>query len=465
MTVSSEHIESLRRTCGDSGVLNASDLTGHDPGAHPDNLCAGALVRPASTAEVSAVLAYCNTHGIGVVTQGGRTGLAMGAVSTVQEIVLDTSRLHGIESLDAVGGTAIVEAGVTLEALEQKANEVGLSVGIDLSARGTATIGGMVSTNAGGIEAFRNGITRQRVLGLEAILADGRVLNDLKEVSKANEGIDVRQLFIGAEGTLGVVTRIALSLVPHEPRRVTVLVSLDATGDAVRLFRQFRNASGGRLLSAELMRPAYARAAAKQLGRESTLDFEQNGGATFALYEVADDRGSGESFIEEIIGAAVERGEARNAVIAKNERQRDEMWQLREDSFAAEASYAHKLWFDVSVPLGNLDSYIATVESQTRSFDSTLAVLVIAHIGDGNVHTTVASMSSMEECEQAIRAIQYEPLAALNGSFSAEHGIGLEKREYLARYGCPTKLALMQSIKTALDPMGIMNPGKILPGV
>jgi len=420
------HVESLRRICGDAGVKTADDLSGRDPGAHPDNLGAGLLVRPSTIDEVSATLAYCNTHAINVVPHGGRTGLAMGAVSTAQDLVLDTSRLGAIETLDAVGGTAIVEAGVTLQQLEQVANDVGLSVGIDLSARGTATIGGMVSTNAGGIEAFRNGITRQRVLGLEAVLADGRVVSDLKQVSKANEGVDVGQLFIGAEGTLGIVTRIAISLVPHERERVTVLVSLDTTDQAVRLFRKFRNAAGGRLLSAELMRPAYARSAAKQLDLEGTLEFESD------------------------------------RKIASNERQRDSMWKLREDSFAAEANHLYRLWFDVSIPLGHLDDYIATVEARTAEFDSNLAVFIIAHIGDGNVHTTIASMSPLDQIEHAIREIQYEPLASLNGSFSAEHGIGLEKREYLERFSCPTKLAVMQSIKATLDPVGIMNPGKIL---
>ncbi len=462
MAVNEKHLTALREITGDGGLRTHEDLDGLDPGIDAGNFRCGVLVRPSDIDELGKILAYCSSNHIGVVAHGGRTGLAMGAVSSDGEIAVETSRLASIVSLDPVAGTVIAEAGVTLERIEKAANEYDLSVGIDLGARGTATIGGMVSTNAGGIEAFRNGITRNRVTGLQAVLADGTVFNELKEVTKANEGIDVKQLFIGAEGTLGVVTQVCLNLVPIERNRMTALVSVGEPQDAVSLYRLLHNRRDGRLLSAEMMLPAYARQAAKELNSESVLAFEPDHDATFALFEIANENGDGESFLQSVLGEAVENGAIHNAVIAKNDRERDAMWRLREESFAAEASYPHQLWFDVSVPLGRIQHYLETVERDVAALDPALALFTIAHIGDGNIHTTVASMEPLESIENQVRDICYEPLVELNGSFSAEHGIGLEKRDYLARYACPNKLKLMQLIKASLDPNGIMNPGKIL---
>lgn len=462
MTIDSSHIDGLRRIVGETGIRTSDDLKGLDPGTDHENFDCGVLIRPSTVDEVSRVLAYCNEHVIGVVTQGGRTGLAMGAISKPGEIAIETSLLDNIISLDPIAGTAVVEAGVTLEKIEKAANEHGLSVGIDLSARGSATVGGMVSTNAGGIEAFRNGITRHRVVGLQAILADGKILNELKQVTKANEGIDIKQLFIGAEGTLGIVTQICLNLVPVQHNKMTALVSVDTPEDAITVYRNFRNRRDGQLLSAEMMLPAYARQAAKELDRESTLAFESDTKATFALFEVADENNSGVRFLEDVLEKCIERGSVRNAVVAKNDRERDEMWQLREESFAAEASYPHQLWFDVSVPLGRFQEYLDQVTKEIAQLDPSLALFIIAHIGDGNIHTTVASMQSLGPIEDEVRHINYRSLTDMGGSFSAEHGIGLEKRRYLAKYACPRKMSLMQSIKHTFDPAGIMNPGKML---
>ena len=321
----------------------------------------------------------------------------------------------------------------------------------------------MVSTNAGGIEAFRHGVMRHRVLGLEAVLPDGRVLDDLKRVTKANEGYDVKQLFIGAEGTLGIVTQVALDLVPRGAGRATALVSCPGVGDAVKAFRRLRNRADGELLAAEIMWPDYAHATAGQLGAAEVLAFESEPDAVFVLIEVADDDGGGEAFLERALGACFEAGEARNGVIAKNRRERDTIWSIREESFLCDREYPHGYWFDVSVPLGELAGYADRLFAQIGEICPDLKLFMFGHLGDGNLHLTITSGREMPDLADPISEAVYADLAAMGGSFSAEHGIGIDKREELERYAPPERLAMMRAIKAAIDPQGIMNPGKILP--
>ncbi|MGH6718849.1 MAG: FAD-binding oxidoreductase [Alphaproteobacteria bacterium] len=457
-----ERLAELGAIVGERGLRSGERVAELDPGIDAGNLGAGVVVAPGSTPEVAAVLRWANGHGIGVVTHGGRTGLARAAVSEPGQIVLQTARLDRIVALDADGGTAIVEAGVTLERLQQAVAQHGLSVGIDLSARGSATLGGMVSTNAGGLEAFRHGVTRHRVLGLEAVLPDGRVLDDLKLVIKANEGYDLKHLFIGAEGTLGVVTRIAFALVPLVARHATALVACGGAADAVKLFRRLRNAPDARLTACEAMWRTYVDVASRVLGLESLVAFAPEA-ALLVILEVADDdTGGGSAALEAGLAAALEAGEATDAVIAKNEDERARIWRLREESWAPERARPHGLWFDVSVPHGALDEYIRGVFARVRRIDPELDAFVIGHLGDGNLHISISAGRPMPEHEAAIADAIYEGLAGIGGSFSAEHGIGLEKRRALARFGSPAKLALMRAIKQAFDPNGVMNPGKVL---
>ncbi|MBM3586204.1 MAG: FAD-binding oxidoreductase [Alphaproteobacteria bacterium] len=462
MTESTVDLEALGAIVGAGGLRAGERVAELNPGVDPHNLGAGVVVAPASTAEVARVLAWCHDRGIAIVPHGGRTGLAGGAVSTPGQIVLSTHRLDRVEAIDGDAGTAIVRAGVTLQRLQEAAAVHGLSPGIDLSARGSATVGGLVSTNAGGLEAFRLGVTRHRVLGLEAVLADGRVLDDLKLVTKANEGYDVRDLFIGAEGTLGVVTRVVFALVPRVARHATALVACASAADAVRLFRRFRNDDAARLTACEAMWRTYVDVSAKVLGLESLVAFAPDA-TLLLLVELADDAaGSGLAALETGLGAAIEAGQALDAVIAKNEDERARVWRLREESGAPERAYHHGLWFDVSVPHGALDAYTTRVRERAHALDPSFKVFMIGHLGDGNLHLSVTAGRPVPEHAQAIAAIVYEDLVPLGGSFSAEHGIGLEKRAALARHGDPTKRALMAAIKQAFDPKGIMNPGKVL---
>ncbi len=453
----------LSETVGQENLRLGEKVHLLDPGVDPHNLDADVLVTPEDAETVARIVAFCSENDIPIVPHGGRTGLAEGAVSEPGQIVLSTAKLNRIISLDPMGGTITVEAGVRLAEAEAAAAEHGLTVGIDLNARDSATIGGMISTNAGGIEAFRNGVMRQRILGLEAVMPDGTLFSELKRVSKANEGYDIKQLLIGAEGTLGIVTKAVLELLPAPKGRATALVACDDTQSAVRLFRLFRNADGGELLSCEIMWAGYAHATAAILGAEATLAFHDDPNAVFVLIEVADpDQQSGQAFLEQMLGEALELGAATNAVIAKNETERRAFWLIREDSFALNNAHPYAAWYDVSVPHDQLPAYEQRLTARAQEIDPKLEIYMMGHLGDGNLHLSLSAGEPRDDLKDAIAEAVQNGLAEVGGSFSAEHGIGLSKRDDLGRYAVPGKLQMMRAIKSALDPKNIMNPGKIV---
>ncbi len=456
--IASSAIAELEAATGGRNLLVASDLASLDPGIHPDNLGAGLAVLPATTLEVARVLAICSALRIAVVPQGGRTGLAAGATSAPGELILSLSRMRRIEALDAAGGTAIVEAGVPLQLLNEAASVHGLSAGIDLGARGSCTIGGMISTNAGGMEAFRHGSMRQRVLGLEAVLADGRILSDLTQVLKANQGYDVKQLFIGAEGTLGVVTRAVVKLETMPGLPATALAVLGGMEQAVALLRQLERLAGTRLTHAELMSRNQLDVTAGELCFERLLAL--GAGPVTVLVEVAArEAGAAGAALELALGAALEEGLVTDAILASSERERAELWRVRED-WAVDRVFPGGLWYDVSVPLPALGAYLSGLRAR---LDPALQLFVIGHLADGNLHLTVNADRPIGGRYDEVSAVVYDGLVALGGAFSAEHGIGLEKQAALLKYLDPVKLEVMRAVKRTLDPHGIMNPGKVLP--
>lgn len=461
-TIPATALDALARLLGPGGLRTQDVAQTFDPGITAGNLDAGVLALPSSMEQVAQVVRLCAELGIPMVPQGGRTGLAGGAASSQGQLIVATARLNRILDLDPLAGTAVVEPGVTLVRLQEAAAEHGLSVGIDLAARDSATIGGMVSTNAGGIEAFRHGTTRQRVLGLQAVMPSGEVLDDLKRVTKANEGYDIKQLLIGAEGTLGIITAIALSLVPLQPGQGTALVACPDADGAVALFRRLRNAPGPDLLAAEILWPDFARITAHGLGLDALVAFAPRE-SVFLLVEVAgNDPQEAAEHLEAHLAEAIEAGEAQDAVLAKNAEERRRMWLIREESWEADKAMPHGFWYDVSVPQGKLDGYARALFARAGELDPAMKVFLFGHLGDGNMHLTVTTGREMPELHDAVDAAVFAGLAECGGSFSAEHGIGLEKRAHLARRGNPAKLALMRSIKQALDPLGIMNPGKVI---
>ena len=447
----------LAAIVGESGLRDEARMDEIDPGHHPQNLAAGLIALPRSTDEVQAIVRLCSAHGVPMVPHGGLTGLAGGAASRKGQLIVSLRRLDAIEEIDPLEAVAVVGAGARLQAVENAANAEGLSVGIDLAARGSATIGGMISTNAGGIEAFRNGMMRARVLGLEAVTADAGVVRDLARVTKVNEGLDIKQLFIGAEGTLGIVTRAILRLSPLTGERSTALVAVESANAAVRLFDRLRRAAGGaRLLAAEIMFADYARLAATDLKLEPLTAFRP--APAYVLVEMA----GASADLEAELGAAIDAGDGLlDALIAQSQAERARFWLLREETWAVERQKPAGLWFDVSVPLGRIDAYMAGLRQRLDAIDERLGLYVMGHLGDGNLHVTVATGEPLGHLREAVTRAVEHGLKAEGGAISAEHGIGLDKRDSLHREADPGKLTAMRAVKRALDPENLMNPGKI----
>ncbi len=448
---------------GEQHVLDKAAVAALEPGYHPDNLAAGLAVLPGNTAEVSKIISLCQREGIGMVPQGGRTGLSGGAVCAPDQLLVGLSRMSRVEKLDPLAAIAVVEAGATLQSVEDAVRQHRLTTGIDLAARGSATIGGMISTNAGGMEAFRNGSMRNRVIGLEVVLASGEVFNDMTEVTKCNEGYDIKQLFCGAEGTLGIVTRAVLRLEPESLAPMTLLLACADAASAFGIMRTCQRAADLDLLHAEIMWRSAAERIAREIGLRKVLSFCR--AEVYVILEVAcRSRAIGvDDALHDVFEDPALDGAILDALFAKNERERRDIWSIRENSAAVDANSPNHLWFDVSVPLTRLDDYVGSVERKIAGFDPSIGVYVLGHLGDGNLHYSIGSGETLTDAvQQSITDAVYEDLKQIGGSFSAEHGIGVEKRSSLQKYASPEKRQLMLEMKRAFDPKGVMNPGKVV---
>ena len=455
-------VAELEAALPSGAVLSGPAVTGRDPGWNPDNMAAGLLVRPGSAAEVAQVLRLAARHGASVVPQGGRTGLVGGAVSAPGQVILSTERLARIRSIDPDTRVAVVEAGVTLGALQQAAADHGLEPGIDTAARGSATIGGMISTNAGGMSAFRHGVMRHRVLALEAVLPDGRVLSDLSPVIKAALGPDPRHLMIGAEGTLGIVTAAALRLEPRAPAQATALLALPDLEAVPAVLAAALRPEAGHLHAIELMTAGHL--GYMQAAHGHDLGPVGRAGAAYLLLSLAGPAFAPlEAALEGLAAELYGAGRIVDALIATSGTQADRLWALREDTGTITRAGADTAAFDVSVPLSALAQYVRAIEAGLRAHDPGLVVFVFGHVADGNLHIVIARDAPMGEALRAqVEAAVYGPLADCAGVFSAEHGIGSKRTGHLAALGDPVRLALMAELKAWLDPAGLMNPGKVL---
>lgn len=451
-----EVLRELRQLLGSAGLREGEAVALLDPGIDTHNLDARLLALPATREEVAAVVRLCSRHGIPVVPHGGRTGLAHGARSHPGDLVIGTSRLDRVGAVDVANATVHAEAGVTLARVAAAAAPHGLCPGIDLGARESCTIGGMISTNAGGMDAFRFGTMRNRVLGLEAVLADGTIVSDLTAVAKSNTGLDVKQLLIGSEGTLGIVTSAVLRLEPATGPVATVMGFVPDLAAAARLLRRLQAEPSITLTRAELMSRNHVALSAEAHG---LTQLRVPACAAALLLEASGLDGG--SALEAALEGALADGLLVDAVLPKSARELAEIWRMRED-WAVERRYPGALWYDVSVPLGGLDTYLRRLEQRLAALDPGLGLYYVGHLGDGNLHLSVNAEQPVRDRSDEISPIVYDGLVAIGGSFSAEHGIGLEKKTALVRYGDPGKLAMMRAIKKALDPRAILNPGKVL---
>ena len=455
----------LRELLGDTAVLEGESVRARSAGiwGPPRTLAAQLLVRPRDTEGVAQVLALCNELNQPVVVHGGLTGVVDGAWAKSGDLILSLESLSGIESVDELAGTMQVRAGTTLQAVQEHAADHGLMFPLDLGARGTATIGGNAATNAGGNRVIRYGMMRGLVLGLEAVLADGTVLSSLSPMLKNNAGYDLKQLFIGSEGSLGVITRLVLQLVPSPASRQTALVAVADFASLSRLLASLRKELAGQLSAFEVMWPDFyafinAGLDRAQPGRMPPLEPAE---CFYALIEaLGSDVGRDAEHFENVLAAEATNGLILDAVIAKSGPQHEALWMIRDDVVQL-LEMKPSFLFDVSLPLGETETYVAAVRRQLADAWPEHRLLVFGHLGDGNIHLGISAGPADGSARARIEEIVYAPLGALGGSVSAEHGIGLEKKPYLAWCRSAAEIQVMRALKRSLDPRGILNPGKI----
>ncbi len=451
-------IEALRGVCAQ--VLGPEAAAGRACSYwDPAPLAAAALVRPRSTPELSAVLALCHARGQSVVTHGGLTGCVEGATSTAADVVVSLEAMREIEDIDPVGRTATVQAGVSLQQLQEAVAARDLYFPLDLGARGSCTIGGNVATNAGGINVLRYGMMRQQVLGLEAVLADGTVLSSMNRMLKNNAGYDLKQLFIGSEGTLGIVSRVILKLEERPVSRNSAMVAMADFGRVSGLLKQLQRDLGGQLSSYEVMWGDYFRAVTEPGLHRAPL------GREHAFYVMLEAEGAhpetDEARFMAALEVAVEQGLVEDVVIPQSEAERRALWEVRED-FSAVYERKPVFLYDVSLPIRDMDAYIRQVQEQVRQRWPQGSCHVLGHIGDGNLHLFVHPDREGEDLHRQSDEIVYGPLQAIGGSISAEHGIGTEKRDRLDLSRSAQEIDLMRLLKRSLDPNNILNPGKVI---
>lgn len=461
----SEIIRSLERDLNDFGevlhLIGSETLAGRHPGEHPDNFGAGVMAQPATPEAAAAVVRWCVDNNVPVVPQGGRTGLVGGSISRPGDLILSTARLNRIEAVDPLARTVIVGAGVTLQALQEAVAPFGLTPGIDLAARGSATIGGMIATNAGGILAFRNGVMRHQVLGIEAVMPDGTLFSDLTRVLKVSAGPDIKQLLIGSEGAYGFVTRAVLKLDTFNAARATALVGVRDAISALAVIAHFRALPALQLEGAELMWRRFFTDSAGE--RAFDLDWLEDDTPAVLLMEIsAGDEASARSALEDGLATLWEEHGLTSGIVAASLDHARRFWALREESDFIYRLHPAAPSFDVSVPPGALDAYVTGLRERLKAIHPSFDAYVYGHIADGNLHLSIIGNGASDPLmKEPVEDAVYTGVAEAGGSFSAEHGVGTEKHRAYMAYGNPARRAVAQAIKAALDPKNLFNPGKV----
>ncbi|MGE5088718.1 MAG: FAD-binding oxidoreductase [Candidatus Levyibacteriota bacterium] len=430
---------------------------------------ARAVVRPANAAEVAAVVRICAEADAALVPQGGNTGMCGAATPDASgtAVVVSLARMRRIRALDRDNATITVDAGATLAETQRAAAEAGLLFPLSLASEGSCTIGGNIATNAGGTAVLRYGNMRELVLGIEAVLADGRVWNGLRGLRKDNTGYDLKQLFIGSEGTLGIVTAAVLKLFPSPRTRVTALAAMGGVAQAVDLLHRMKQAIGDRLVGFELMSSA---ALGLSRAHHPELPDPLPGQPWYVLLQADDSAATAPlaAEVEAALGEATEDGVIADATLAQSVDQAARLWALRENISESQRREGPNIKHDISLPVSAIPAFIeATDPALVEAFPGSRLV-VFGHLGDGNLHYNVAAPRGAEAAAfmdntSRVNRIVHDRVVAAGGSISAEHGIGQLKREELAHYKPALDIELMRRVKAALDPRGLLNPGKILP--
>ncbi len=427
------------------------------------------VLRPQTTDEVSRILALAHDEGIGIVAQGGNTGLVGGQIPSPagDQIVLSLTRMKKVRDVDAAGGTMIVEAGVTLAEAQHAAEGAGRLFPLSLASEGSATIGGVLATNAGGTAVLAYGNARNLALGLEAVLADGRVWHGLRRLKKDNTGYDLRDLLIGSEGTLGVITAACLKLFPIPAERETAIVALESPAAALKLFRIAEAEAGSALTAFELWAHQAQDFALRYM--PNTRDAFADAHPWYVLIELSHggDGGRSSSALEQLLTIAHAQELIRDAALARSLNQAQDFWRLREAFSEAQKGAGGSIKHDISVPIARIPEFLLHATEIVEQVAPGARPVPFGHFGDGNLHYNISQPEGGDKAQflslwETMSDAIFELVSELGGSISAEHGIGQMKREALRQHKSATELDMMRAIKQALDPKGILNPGKVL---
>lgn len=469
-------LEALRNIVGPAHVLTAPDITPYVTdwrGRYQGQ--AQAVVRPATTEQVAQVVRLCAEHDAPIVPQGGNTGLVGGATpdDSGRAVVLSLTRMNQVREVDTDNDTVTVEAGCILQNLQEAARQAGRLFPLSLAAEGSCTIGGNLATNAGGTQVLRYGNTRDLVLGLEVVTPQGEIWHGLRGLRKDNTGYDLRNLYVGSEGTLGIITAATLKLYPLPVANCTALLALESVETAVAFLSRARAGFGAALTGFELMSAACLELVTRHYPQQRLpFDGPVEQHPWYALLELSDSESEAHARerFEAILGAALEDGQVSDAAIAENLAQSHAMWHLRESIPLAQAEEGKNIKHDVSIPISRIPQFVATTDALLQQHFPGVRNITFGHLGDGNLHYNV--QGPIGEAEPAVLARQddiyqlvHDSVHGFDGSISAEHGVGQLKRDELPRYKSTLELQLMQRIKHALDPQGLMNPGKMLQDV
>jgi len=463
-------LNALRTVVGAANVLVEGDLAAYEQDWRKRYRGrALAVVRPGNTTEVAAVVKLCARHGAGLVPQGGNTGLVVGSVpdDSGSQVVLSLARMNRVRSLDSANLTLTVEAGCVLQSVQQAAAAQGFLFPLSLAAEGSCTIGGNLATNAGGTQVLRYGNARELCLGLEVVTAQGEVWEGLAGLRKDNTGYDLRDLFIGSEGTLGVITAATLKLYPQPAARTTALASLTSLEAAVSLLQLAQSRLGAGLTGFEVMNRfslALVRKHFPQL-RQPLPEAEWT-----VLLEQSDTESEAHarSLFEGLLESAMENGVISDAAVAESIEQSRAMWHLRESIPLAQPEEGPNIKHDISIPVSRIPAFVAATDAALQAAYPGTRSVNFGHLGDGNLHYNlqaplgVDGAAFLREHEQSVNTLVYDAVMAHDGSISAEHGVGSLKRDELAQRKSPVALQMMRAIKQALDPQGVMNPGRML---
>lgn len=452
-------LEDIKKIIGPNAILEGSDISNRASSywdATP--ISAKAIVKPKNTDELSLILKQMNDQKQILVTHGGLTGCAQAANTTPDHIALSMERMNKIIEIDDVGGTVTLEAGVILENVQNAVAEKGFFFPLDLGARGSCTVGGNAATNAGGINVIRYGMMRNHILGMEVVLADGTILSSMNKVIKNNSGYDLKQLFIGSEGTLGIITKLIVKLESAPKSKETAIAALDSFSDVIQFLNHMKKEAASSLSAFEVMWGGYYDAVTTEGHHKAPI------ARNAPYYVITECTGTNPGHDQDAFMSTMEKAFDENiiqdAVIPSSEQQRNEIWNVRE-GFEPILTNDPIFLYDISLPIIHMEEYVREVETNISKTWPQSDCFVIGHIGDGNLHLFICPKEGDKTLHHKSNKIVYDPLKRFGGSVSAEHGIGIEKKEWLSHCRSDTEITLMKTLKKTLDPNNILNPGVI----